>query len=162
MKRTTTLTIAALFGASMLATPAIAQMGGESPSQVPGTNPGTGAEELTTPETDPMIDPGTTAAVETDFESALNLVGDSETAAEISAMQDIGEVRVVHMDTLPNSDESRVDMAMGKSEETIADLQSAIESRPEIMAQLEQEGATSADVVAADIAVDNSVLVYTR
>lgn len=161
MKRTMRIATAALFGATMLAAPALAQSDG--PSSVPGTNPGASAEEkLMVPKSGAMVDTETTAAIDMDFDSAVELMGDADAASEIAAMTDVGEVRIIRFSTLQDSDESRLDQAMGESQAEINELQAAIAANSSVVAQLEAEGATPQDVLAADIAADGSLLVYTR
>ncbi len=161
MKRFLKISTAALFGATMLTAPALAQSSDRS--NVEGTNPGTGNEELVVPSNDdPMVDTGTTAAVEPNFDYGVDLMADSETADKIAMMESVGEVRVIRFSTLQNSDESRLDQAMGKSDANIQAIQSAISAKPELVAQLDAEGVAPEDVLAVDVAANGSLQVYTR
>jgi hypothetical protein len=155
MKRMMRLTTAALFGATMLATPALAQTTGEDPAMQPSQTEDTlklGAD----------VDTETTAAIDTDFDSAIDLMGTGDAAATIGTMTDVGEVRIISMSTLDNSDEARIDQAMGESEAEIQELQAAISANPTVVAQLEEQGAAPQDVLAADVAANGSLVVYTR
>lgn len=156
MKRMMRLTTAALFGATMLATPALAQTvsgDAEVEVQVPETSIETG---------ETSIDTGTTAAIDTDFDSALGLMADSSAAAAINTMTDIGEIRVVNVSTLENSDEVRVDQAMAESEAQMQELHAAIEGNAAVKSELEAQSVDTADVLAADVAADGGVIVYVR
>ncbi|MEX0956856.1 MAG: hypothetical protein WDZ83_16795 [Rhizobiaceae bacterium] len=150
MKRMMRLTTAALFGATMLATPALAQTAsGDVEVQVPETG-------------ETSIDTGTTAAVGTDFDSALGLMADSSAAAAINTMTDIGEIRVIHVSTLENSDEVRVEQAMAESEAQMQELHAAIDGNAAVKSQLEAQSVATTDVLAADVAADGGVIVYVR
>ena len=156
MKRMMRLTTAALFGATMLATPALAQtVSGEAEAevQVPGTSIETG---------ETSIDTGTTAAVDTDFDSALDLMADSSAAAAINTMTDVGEIRIVRLSTLENSDEVRVEQAMAESEAQMQELHAAIDGNAAVKSELEAQSVDTADVLAADVAADGGVIVYVR
>jgi hypothetical protein len=156
MKRMMRLTTAALFGATMLATPALAQtISGEADAevQVPGASVETG---------ETAVDTGTTASVDTDFDSALGLMADSSAAAAINTMTDVGEVRVIRVSTLENSDEVRVDQAMAESEAQMQELHAAIDGNAAVKSELEAQSVETADVLAADVAADGGVIVYVR
>lgn len=154
MKRMMRITTAALFGATMLATPALAQTAsGEVEVQVPETSIETG---------ETSIDTGTTAAIDTDFDSALGLMADSGAAAAINTMTDVDDIRVIRVSTLENSDEVRVEQAMAESEAQMQELHAAIDGNASVKAQLEAQSVETADVLAADVAADGGVIVYVR
>ena len=158
MKHMMRLTTAALFGATMLATPALAQtvegeVGGEVEVQVPDTSMGNG---------ETSIDTGTTAAVDTDFDSALGLMAESDAAAAINTMTEVGDIRVVRLSTLDNSDEGRIQQAMAESEAQMQELHAAIDGNAAVKSQLEAQSVDTADVLAADVAADGGVIIYVR
>lgn len=171
MKRMMRITTATLFGATMLATPALAQTVDVDPSGIPvqtGETPSvetgveTGAAAGVNTGTAAGVDTSTTAAIDTDFDSALDMMADGSAAAAIHTMTNVGDIRVIHVSTLENSDEARVEQAMAESEAQMQELQAAIDGNAAVKAQLEAQSVATADVLAADVAADGGVIVYVR
>lgn len=113
--------------------------------------PGTGAE----------IDTGTTAAIDATFDSALSAIsGNSGSATAIEGMSEVDSVNVVRIDELQGHDEASLDEAVTQNETAIEELRSSIEANASLSQELETEGVSASDVVAAQVEADGKVTVY--
>lgn len=155
MKRALRFSIAAIFCAGTLASPAFGQTGD-------GGMPDAPAQDEKVLDTEPSLDSGTTAAIQTDFDSALDLIDDRSGAAAINTITQLGKVHVIRMGALDGSDSERIDQATAASETKVAELRAALQSNPAVASQIEAQGVTASEVIAADVAADGSVVVYTR
>ena len=164
MNRILRISTAALFGATIIASPAFAQMDDGNANATESSNPSNTApmdqEKVLEPEAN--VDTGMTAAVEPDFDSAVGMIGAAGSADAVAGATEIGEVRVVSLSTLPKAEESRMIEAMSKGEAEINALHTAIDGNAALKSQLESQSVMTTDVVAADVAANGEVVVYTR
>lgn len=85
-----------------------------------------------------------------------------ENAEAINALDEVGGVELVTVDTLSGGEASRaIENAVSLNEYDVRSLQSALEDRPEVSARLENDGVELRNVVAADVEQDRVVL-YVR
>jgi len=172
MKRTKTVSIIALLGASLLAAPAVAQVGvggeggvgvgigglgveaGGSGSANAGAGVGVNAGGA-------KIDSGTTASVGTNFNGALSAMGrNSQSAASIGTMSEVSSVNVVRVGELDGASEAELETAANAHSDGIRKLRAAIDANAALKSALEAENVDTSSVVAADMSADGSLTVF--
>lgn len=175
MKRKIAISLAALMGASLLASPVMAQVSvdtnaganiGVGADSGSGSVTGTADDELKTrvkAGADAELDTDTTASVGASFDGALSAIGNnSASASSISAMTEVSSVNVIRISELQGAD---MDALMGVETENTAsidELQGSIEGNTAVMAALEAQAVDPESIVAADVAADGSLTVYVK
>lgn len=179
MKRKIAISLAALMGASLLASPVMAQVSvdtnagadvgvnaGSSSASGSGSVTGTADSELKTGAqagTDTNLDTGTTASVGGSFDGALSAIGNnSASAGSISAMTDVSSVNVIRISELEGADMDALMSAETENTASIDELQGSIEGNTAVMAALEAQSVNTDDIVAAEVAADGSLTVYVK
>jgi hypothetical protein len=149
MKRILGLTTAALMGASVLAAPALAE-----DKMAPSGEAG-----ATT--TMPDVDTGTTAAIDTNFDSALSAISaGSSNAQAIGTLSEVDSVKVVSVDDLEGHDQAALDEALTQNSDGVDELRTSIGANAALSEELRTQGVDTSAVVAAQVEADGQVTVY--
>ena len=81
--------------------------------------------------------------------------------AEVEAATEISSVHVIRIDELPGGGEQQaIDQALDRHQAEVDELRAAVGANAEIAGELEAEGVSTQDVVAAEVNGDGSVTVY--
>lgn len=93
--------------------------------------------------------------------SALN-TGQLGTA-ELRNATEISSVTVIRIDEMPGGEQqAAIDEALDRHQAEVDDLRAAVEANAELQSELEAEGVSADDVIAAQVNGDGSVTVYVR
>ena len=183
MKRVLAYSTAALLGASLLASPVLAQVSVDTNT---GANVGIGADansgtsgadatggtdlELDAQSdtqldsgVDTMIDTDTTAAINGSFDGALSSIGNSSaTSQSISTMTEVSSVNVIRINELEGADMDALGSAETENSAQIEELRAAIDGNSSVNSALEAESVDVSSVVGADVQADGSLTVYVK
>lgn len=175
MKRILAITTAALMSTAIAGTAVAQGVGvgvdtGVEAGASAGTGAGAGADIETDveagAETEMETDPGTTGAIGAgaNVGAVVSAINSGQLGtAEIESATDIGMVNVVRIDEMPGGEEQQaIDQAVDERQAEIEELRAAIEAHSDIYGELEAQGVSAGDVVAADVEADGSVTVYVR
>lgn len=183
MKRVIAISTAALLGASLLASPVLAQVSvdggvdadvgvsGDSTSgsgSVSGS--GTGNLDLKTsgsanadPASDTNLDTDVTGAIDASLDGVISAMGNNSTSAtSIGAMTEVSTVNVIRISEIQDADMDAFATAEADNRDSIGALQSTISGNAAVMAALEAQSIDPSTVVAADVAADGALTVYVR
>ncbi len=183
MKRTSLITTTALL-ASLAAVPALAldvNAGGNASSDVKVQAGGSGANAGAGMNTDAEIgtgtsasdgsattttDSGITASTSSDANFGLlmsSLKSNVDTAAEVKAMTDVSNVKVVKVgDLAKGNNEVAVNNAISKNAEATTELQTAIEANSALKSELDQQSVDVSSIIAADVGADGQLTVFVQ
>ena len=175
MKRKIAISLAALMGASLLASPVMAQVSldtdaganiGAGSTSGSGSVTGTADDDLRIggqAGADANLDTDTTASIGASFDGALSALGNnSGSASLISAMTEVSSVNVIRINELEGADMDALMSAETENAASIDELQSSIEGNTAVMAALEAQAVDPENIVAADVAADGSLTVYVK
>lgn len=170
MKGKLTLAAALLMGSTALATPALADEAGADAAAGAGINADVNAGTRTQ-----GLEASGSGAADVDTTGSLSgsaggdtfgrlisaIQADGAGAAEIKAVTDASDVRIVRVDELTGGENRQaLDNALESNQDKVAELQSAIEANADLASTLEAQGVSASSVVAAETGADGTVTLY--
>jgi len=184
MKRVIALSTAALLGASLFASPVLAQVsvdtnGGASvgveagSGSASGTVGGAGSVDSTiggsqlktgaAADAKTNLDTGTTAAIGGSFDGMISAMGNnSASAGTIQSMTNVSSVNVIRITDLEGADMDALMKAETDNSASIDELHTSLEGNAAVKAALEAQSVDPSTVVAANVAADGSLTVYVK
>lgn len=149
MKRIIGLATATLMGASMLAGPALAQDAEILPESSPGMS------------TEFGVDTGTTAAIGGSIDGALSAIeGNAATVQSIELLTEVGTVNVVRISDFEDADADTLEQAAEANHDSVESLRDAISANAALSQQLEAQGVSADEVVAAEVDATGQVTLF--